>query len=202
MYAILGTGLIGGSIALGLRSSDPDAAVVGFDISSGVAERGVERGALTAAVDSPAEAVADAELVVIAVPAGAVGEICEEIAPAMRADAVVTDVASAKSSVVEIAEALLPGRFVGGHPMAGSERHGIEAAHPDLFEDAWWILTPTPTTSSAAYSRVAALAVGLGAKPVALDPTAHDALVARLSHVPQLTASALVDAAVSAGDRE
>ncbi|MGH3371968.1 MAG: prephenate dehydrogenase dimerization domain-containing protein, partial [Nocardioidaceae bacterium] len=85
---------------------------------------------------------------------------------------------------------------------AGSERHGIDAADPALFEDAWWILTPTEMTSSTAYTRVASLAGVLGSHPVALDPATHDSLVARLSHVPQLAASALVDVAATAGDRE
>jgi prephenate dehydrogenase len=176
--------------------------VIGYDIAPGVADRGLSLGALTRVAASPAEAVAAAELVVIAAPAGALPEICRSIAPHLQPGAVVTDVASAKSTVVAEAEGLLGGAFVGGHPMAGSERHGIEAAHADLFEDAWWIHTPTGSTSSVAYSKVAALATELGAKPVALDPASHDALVARLSHVPQLTASALVDVAVSAGDRE
>jgi prephenate dehydrogenase len=202
MYAILGTGLIGGSVALGLRGLHPHVDIVGFDSAPGVAERGLARGALTAAARSLEDAVAGAEVVVIATPAGAIPEICSAISGHLRTGAVVTDVASAKTTVVEAAEGILGGAFVGGHPMAGSERHGIEAAHPDLFDDAWWILTPTGGTSTAAYSRIAALASGLGAKPVALDPAAHDALVARLSHIPQLTASALVDVAVSAGDRE
>src|SRR5918997_1743178 len=86
--------------------------------------------------------------------------------------------------------------------MAGFERHGVEAASADLFRDAWWILTPTRTTSPEAYAQIADLAGRLGAKPVAVSPSRHDSLVARLSHIPQLTASALVDLAAGAGDRE
>jgi prephenate dehydrogenase len=115
---------------------------------------------------------------------------------------VVTDVGSAKAEVVRSAESVLGAAFVGGHPMAGSERHGIEAADPELFEDAYWILTPTARTSQSAYAAVTGLVQRLGAKPVAVDADVHDALVARLSHLPQLAASALVEVAASAGDRE
>jgi len=115
---------------------------------------------------------------------------------------VVTDVGSAKTSIVAVGERTFGARFVGGHPMAGSERHGIEAADERLFEGAWWILTPTARTSPEAYGRVSTLVGRLGATPVAVDPLEHDALVARLSHLPQLVASALVEVAVGAGDRE
>jgi prephenate dehydrogenase len=120
----------------------------------------------------------------------------------VRGATIVTDAGSAKVGVVEAGERCFGERFVGGHPMSGSERHGIDAADPRLFDDAWWILTPTPKTSSESYARVAGLATDLGARPVALDPEAHDALVARLSHLPQLAASALVEVAITAGDRE
>ena len=86
--------------------------------------------------------------------------------------------------------------------MAGSERHGIGAAVSDLFEDAWWIVTPTNDTSHDAYARVTELVGALGARPIALEPSVHDALVARLSHVPQLAASAITEVAAAAGDRE
>jgi prephenate dehydrogenase len=200
--AILGTGLIGGSIGLGLRSSRPGVEIIGYDHAPATGARAHERGAITTVAPDAAAAVAGADLVVLAVPLGEVEGVAAAVAAAVGADAVVTDVASAKAAVVEVGSALFGGRFIGGHPMAGSESHGIDAADADLFDDASWILTPTPETSSAAYSAASDLAVTLGSRIVAVDPAEHDALVARLSHIPQLVSSALVDVAVSAGDRE
>jgi prephenate dehydrogenase len=199
---LLGTGLIGGSIGLGLRRALPELDVVAFDRDRQVAERAQERGAATHVAEDAGRAVAGADVVVLAMPLGEFQPILDAIGPQVDGDATVTDVASAKEAVVAAGEASLGRRFVGGHPMAGSENRGIEAADPDLFQDASWILTPTASTSSAAYRAAAQLAGVLGAKVVALDPVEHDALVARLSHVPQIVASALVDMAVGGGDRE
>lgn len=200
--AVVGTGLIGGSIGLGVRGAFPRVAVTGFDEDEAVARAALGRGALTAVAGSAEQAARDAEVVVLSPPVDRIAETCRTIDGAVPPDAVVTDVGSAKADVVHEGEAAFGGRFVGGHPMSGSERHGIEAADARLFQDAWWILTPTATTDSGAYSNVAALVRLLGAKPVAVEPQAHDALVARLSHLPQLTASALVEVAAAAGERD
>ena len=198
--AIVGTGLIGASFGLALKAGDGPT-VVGFDPDQSAAERALERNAVDEIADLKG-AVAHADVVIVAAPVDRIGQVCAEIAPLLSGDAVVTDVGSAKRVVVEQGEAALGGRFVGGHPMAGSERHGPDAADDTLFEGASWILTPTSTTSSDAYRRVAELVAGIGATPVALDPEVHDALLARLSHLPQLAASALVDVAAGAGDAE
>jgi prephenate dehydrogenase len=198
--AVLGTGLIGGSVSLGLRAAG--FVTAGYDSDPQVLEEGLERGAFDRAASTPAEAVRDAELVVLAAPVDETEGLCRAIRASVPRQAVITDVGSAKGRVVETCEALLGNRFVGGHPMAGSERHGIGAADADLFQDAWWIVTPTATTSSGAYRRVSSLATTLGARPVALDPVDHDRLLARLSHLPQLASSALVAAAVASEDKE
>jgi prephenate dehydrogenase len=200
--AILGTGLIGGSLGLALRRTDAAANVVGYDPSPGEAARAQARGAIGTAVATPEDAVAGAGVVVLAMPVDRIPEVCSALEGAIAPDAVVTDVGSAKVAVVRQGESSFGPRFVGGHPMAGSERHGIEAADEALFEGAWWILTPTAATASESYGSILELVGRAGAKPIAVDPDAHDALVARLSHLPQLTASAIVDQAVSAGDRE
>jgi prephenate dehydrogenase len=200
--AVLGTGLIGGSIALGVRARNRRTAVVGYDSAGDVAEEALKAGALTAVARSPEEAVQGADFVVLAMPVDQIPDVCSGLAGSISEAAVVTDVGSAKVEVVTAGEAAFGARFVGGHPMAGSERHGVDAADGRLFEDAWWVLTPTSGTSSENYARVAGLATTLGAKPVAVDPATHDALVARLSHVPQLVSSALVELAISGGDRE
>jgi prephenate dehydrogenase len=200
--SVLGTGLIGGSVALALSSRAPGWEIQAFDADPSVRARAAGLGLADRICESPEKAASGAELVVLAPPADLIPEMCARIAPLLGASAVVTDVGSSKVEVVRAGEAALGERFVGGHPMAGSERHGVDAADAGLFEGAWWILTPTETTSSRSYSTVTNLIGRLGAKPVAVAPEAHDALVARLSHVPQLTASALVEVAASAGDRE
>jgi prephenate dehydrogenase len=200
--AIIGTGLIGGSIGIGLRAADPDVYVVGYDRDADAAARAKARGAVDEAATSPRQAVTGADVVVLSVPVDRIPAACRTVAGAAGPGAVVTDVGSAKARAVDGGEGAFGGRFVGGHPMAGSERHGIDAADGRLFEDAWWILTPTARTSSDAYSEVTAMVGGLGARPVAVRPSVHDALVARLSHLPQLAASALVEVAAGAGDRD
>lgn len=194
--AVIGTGLIGGSIGLALLKSSPQLEVHGFDDDRRCARAAMEAGAVTTMATSLSEAVEEAATVVLAVPTDAVAAVASEVAAAPGA-AVVTDVGSAKHLIVEAATAALGSRFVGGHPMAGSERRGIEAATPDLFQGASWILTPSDVTSQDAYRTVRALVTRVGARPVAMAARDHDALIARLSHVPQLVASALVTLAAS-----
>ncbi len=197
--AIIGTGLIGGSIALGLRGVRPELQVIGWDLSAETVRLGLARGALTEGAQSARAAVTGADTVVVAVPVDRMREAFAGVAEGLGAEAVVTDVGSAKAQPVLEGQAHLGHRFVGGHPMAGSERHGMAAATPDLFRDAFWIMTPTATTSSRAYNAIAALASALGARPVALEPHVHDDLMARLSHLPQIVASAVVAVAAQDG---
>jgi prephenate dehydrogenase len=200
--AILGTGLIGGSVGLGLAAAQADLDVVGYDPDAHSASAALDRGAVSDVAATPEDAVAGARLVVLAPPIDQIAGLCARLHAHVGGDAVVTDVGSAKADVVAAGERAFGERFVGGHPMAGSERHGIEAADAALFDDAWWILTPTRSTAAGAYAVVSELAQALRARPVAVEPTLHDALVARVSHVPQLTASALMDVAWSFGDRQ
>ena len=198
--AVLGTGLIGGSIGLGARRASIE--VVGYDADRSSMEAAVERGAVSEIAASPEAAAATADLVVLATPVDLIPDLCRRLARAVPESTVVTDVGSAKELVVESGVAAFGSRFVGGHPMAGSERHGITAATADLFDGAWWILTPTQEMSLAAYSMVSDLVFSLGARPVSLAPSIHDALVARVSHIPQLAASAIVEVAAAAGTKE
>ena len=197
--AVVGTGLVGGSIGLGLSEHHE---VVGWDEDARSLEVALERGAVSAAADSARSAVAGADLVIMALPVDRMPRLCWSLEHLVDPAAIVTDVGSAKAQIVKEGEAVFGDRFVGGHPMAGSERRGIESARSDLFEDAWWILTPTDRTSSDAYAQVGETVRSLGAKPVGVDPVAHDALVARLSHLPQIAASAIVEVAAGSGDRE
>ena len=204
--AVLGLGLMGGSLGLALRETHLAARVAGYDADASTTARALARGALDVATASPTEAVAGADLVVLAVPVLAERELLATIAPTLSPRTVVTDLGSTKRQVLEWAQELLPGPswFVGGHPMAGRERPGIEAAVPDLFSEAIWCLTPvqadgaTASTEPDAIALVASLARGLGATPLLLDPTTHDEVVAGASHLPLIAAAAVVR--VAAGD--
>src|SRR5687768_13092644 len=184
---VVGTGLIGGSIGMALRARGWH--VTGRDRDGSRAQQAVALGALDAVGDD-----ADAELVFVATPVSAVAG---EVRAGIAAGAVVTDVGSVKAPIVR---AVPDARFVGGHPMAGSEQEGIEGADPSLFEGATWVLTPTDHTDPAAYARVHEVVASLGAEVVALPPERHDELVAVVSHVPHLTAATLMRLAAAGAE--
>jgi prephenate dehydrogenase len=202
--AVVGTGLIGGSIGLALRRQGWW--VSGSDRDEARAQRALELGAIDRVGMDP-----DAAATFIAVPAGAVADVAHAVlslqnapngprAPrrGRRAQAetqVVTDVAGIKEGIVA---AVGHPRFVGGHPMAGSEQEGVDGADPDLFLGATWVLTPSENTSPDAYSEVQAVVRLLGANPVAVPPRRHDELVALVSHTPHLTAATLMNLAADA----
>lgn len=182
---ILGVGLIGGSIGLALRQRGW--VVTGTDAVATTAARAVEMGVLDRIGIDPG-----AEITFVATPAGSVPALVTE---ALARGGVVTDVAGVKGG---IAAAVGHPRFVGGHPMAGSEQEGLDGADPDLFIGATWVLTPTDETAPQAYATVQAVVTALGANVVALAPGRHDDLVAVVSHVPHLTAAALMNLAADA----
>lgn len=192
--ALLGLGLIGGSLGLAVRAGRLAERVVGYDRSAGDLALAVERGAIDEAATDPAAAVRGADLVVLATPVMAVRGLLEAIAPALAPGAVVTDVASTKAAVLGwAAETLPPGVcFVGGHPMAGSEKSGMAAARPGLFRGAVYCITPSADAPDAAIDAVERLAAGVGARPLRIDAERHDTAVAAVSHVPFLAATALV----------
>jgi len=185
--AVVGAGLIGGSIGLALRARGWH--VTGHDSDRARAEQARRAGALDAVGFDP-----EALVTFIATPLDAVTkEVVSVFGQAgLRTDAVVTDVAGVKGPVVA---AVADPRFVGGHPMAGSEQVGLDGADPELFVGATWVLTPTADTDPASYARLQAVVVSLGADVVALSPEQHDALVAVVSHVPHLTAATLMNLA-------
>ncbi|MBO9539065.1 prephenate dehydrogenase/arogenate dehydrogenase family protein [bacterium] len=189
--ALLGLGLIGGSLGLALRAERPEIEVVGWDPDPAALALARERGAIAREAADPAAAVADADRVVLAAPVGAFPALFAAIAPCLRPEAVVTDVASTKAAVTAWASnAGL--NFVGGHPMAGSEQVGVAHARADLFRGAAWCVTPPPSADPAAVAAVEALATSVGARPLRLDPSTHDAFVAAVSHLPFATSAALV----------
>ncbi len=185
--AVVGTGLIGGSLGLALRARGWH--VTGRDADPGRAGEALAVGALDAVGSDPA-----AEITFVATPLGAtVEEVRAVLGQAgFASDAVVTDVAGVKAPVTSAVE---DPRFVGGHPMAGSEQVGLSGADPDLFVGATWVLTPTDATVPEGFSRLRQVISSLGAEVVALSPEQHDALVAVVSHVPHLTAATLMNLA-------
>lgn len=189
--AVVGVGLIGGSLARALAVAGHE--VVGYDADSERLAVAADAGLVSRAASSIAEAVADAQAAFVAVP---VSSVPAAVAEALDAGAAaVTDVGSVKASVVRAVEELRPeaaARFVGGHPMAGSEQEGLEGADPDLFRGATWVLTPTSTTDPQVFTDVRALLREVGAEVVAVEPEQHDALVAVVSHVPHLAAGTLM----------
>jgi prephenate dehydrogenase len=192
--AVVGVGLIGGSIALAARER-LDAEVTGFDRSEEALLAGLERGALDRASGSLEEALQGAEVAFAAVPVGALADVVGDVLAAAPAECVVTDVGSTKRTVVT---AHTDPRFVGGHPLAGAESSGVQHARADLFEGATWYLTPTSTTSGVAYERLHRLLHSLGARPAAIDADVHDAILATVSHLPHVLANVLVSQAASA----
>ena len=191
---VVGTGLIGGSVALGLRARGWE--VRGYDADEARTRAALERGALDGAGDD-----LDATLAVVATPASAVPGIARSLLydPHRRLDLVVTDVSGVKAAV---ADEIDHPRFVGGHPMAGSEQLGLDGADPDLFVGALWVLTPTLGTDLDAFSRVRGAVSSLGADVVALSPSDHDRLVAVVSHVPHLVAATLMNAAAESAAQD
>ena len=183
---IIGTGLIGASVGLAAKRAGVPL-VEGYDFYDNVAEVARERGAVDQTAIAADELLADSELVVVAVPVTALGSVLRE---AVGAEVTVTDVGSTKSN---LGEALTSPNFVGGHPVTGSEAHGPEHATADLFDGATWFLTPTAQTDPERYRLVHGFVSALGATPVAIDPQAHDQLVAVTSHLPHALANLLVN---------
>jgi prephenate dehydrogenase len=189
--AIAGLGLIGGSIALGLRERWSSCRITGVDRRP-VLSHALTSGAIDRAVDSIGEA-GETDLIVLAAPVSQNVELLSQAAKHASASTVITDVGGTKRDILRAAERLpVPGLFVGGHPIGGAERGGFGFARPDLFRGRPWIFTPGPAAPQPAVDRLFRLAQGLGAKPVTLDAERHDRLMAFISHLPQLTASALM----------
>jgi prephenate dehydrogenase len=189
--AVLGVGLIGGSVALAARER-LGASVAGYDVSGEALTAAQERGAIDDACDSLTAAVKSADAVFVAAPVGRLPDVVGEALAATGPDCLVTDVGSTKRAVVA---AHGDPRFVGGHPLAGAESAGVEHARADLFEGATWYLTPAAHTSGMLYERLHRLLHGLGARPIAIDAETHDRILATVSHLPHVLANVLVSQA-------
>ncbi len=194
--AIIGLGLLGGSLGLALRERLPQVETTGYDHDPATRHRAAERGLVGTVCETAAEAVAQADLVVLCVPVGAMGDAARELAPALPADAVVSDVGSSKRSVQKaLAEALPDHVNIPAHPVAGTEQSGPEAGFSTLFEGRWCILTPPEGAPQEAVERLTALWQALGAKVEIMDAEHHDIVLAVTSHIPHLIAYTIVGTA-------
>ncbi len=202
--ALLGVGLMGGSLGLAIRERGLARETRGYARREATRNAAVERGLVDEVFDSPEAAARGADLIVLATPILSYEGLLTAIRPALKPGALVTDLGSAKASVVALCEGMLNGtgaRFVGGHPMAGSEESGPEAARADLYEGATWCLTPIERTDPGAVSRIATFAEAVGARVLLASPEEHDRAVAASSHAPHLAAVALTLALATAAAR-
>lgn len=208
--AVLGVGLIGGSFALAMRERKLCREITGYDLSADSITEAIEIGVLDQGAATVAEAVRSADLILLSVPILAMQQVLSEIEQVLwkegkplREELVITDVGSVKSSLLSAAETVfgqVPACLVPGHPIAGSEKHGVSAARGDLFDNHKVILTPVDQTSSQAQQLVSQLWQKMGAEVLTMQAHHHDQVLAGTSHLPHLLAYALVDTLSAQGD--
>ncbi|RJL04899.1 prephenate/arogenate dehydrogenase family protein [Paracoccus siganidrum] len=195
--ALIGLGLIAGSMAHAMREGGLAREIVGHARSAETRRTAREIGLCDQVFDSAAEAVAGADLVVLAVPVGAMGDVAAEIAPHLKPGATVTDVGSVKQAVIEAVAPHIPEgvHFIPGHPLAGTEHSGPRAGFATLFLNRWWLLTPLPDSDPQAVARLSQLVRAMGAKTDSMEPAHHDLVLAVTSHAPHLIAYTMVGVA-------
>lgn len=197
--AVLGVGLIGGSIGLAAKER-LDADVVGWGPRRTTLEKAQERGAIDEIAETVAAAVSAADAVFACAPVELLPQLINDALAAIGSDTVITDVGSTKRALVQ---AVQDERFIGGHPIAGAETAGVEHARADLFDGAAWYLTPRADSSGILFERLHRLVVAFGARPTAIDAETHDRMLAAVSHLPHVLANVLVNqaaASVTDGD--
>ncbi|HBM06423.1 MAG TPA: prephenate/arogenate dehydrogenase family protein [Erythrobacter sp.] len=194
--AIIGLGLIGGSIGLAVRENLPDLTTTGWDADGDVRAQAAARGLVDTVGETPADAVRDADLVILCVPVGAMAAAAQAIAAHITPGTIVSDVGSSKRSVCEALGAALPEAIViPAHPVAGTENSGPDAGFATLFRQRWCIVTPTKDTPQTAVDALADFWVGLGATVEVMDARHHDLVLAVTSHIPHLIAYTIVGTA-------
>jgi len=191
---IIGLGLIGGSIGKALKTRQPLIRVCGVDISRETVREALTNGIIDRGNVTLEEGVKNADLIFLATPVAVMPEIARQIVPYLKEGAIVTDVGSIKENIVNLMQEILPSSvyFIGGHPMAGSEKSGLQGASELLFENAAYILTPTYGTDYGVIDTVRGIVESMGARVLLLAPAEHDRKVAAISHLPHLVASALM----------
>ncbi len=192
--AVLGVGLIGGSLALSLKNENIE--IIGFDVDAQNLQKAIDLGVIDHATDHLAGAVQDADVIFLCSPVGKLFELLSFLRyTPLKEGAIISDTGSTKSSIMEWTKGFQQRKvhFIGGHPMAGSHKSGVEAAHDRLFENAYYVLTPDATVPESAVSALKELLQPTKANIVVLDPEEHDQIVGAISHFPHIIAAALVN---------
>ena len=194
--AIIGLGLLGGSIGLAIREHAPEITTTGYDADNAVREKARARGLTQTVCDTAGEAVSGADLVILCVPVGAMKAAAEEIAGHLKPDAIISDVGSSKQSVIDDLAAVFPHNpIIPAHPVAGTEQSGPDAGFATLFENRWCILTPPEGADEAAVEKLANFWRDLGSRIEIMDAEHHDLVLAVTSHIPHLIAYTIVGTA-------
>ena len=193
--AIIGVGLIGGSLAIILREKGIAKSIVGIGRGLKNLETAKKLSVIDSYTQNVRKGVNNADLVVVAIPVASIAKVIKEALPFLKKDAIVTDVGSVKKNIVDEVEKILPDtiHFVGGHPIAGTENAGVEAAFPALFQNRRCILTPTKKTNKAALEKVKKLWEIAGSEVIVMDAEKHDKILAAVSHLPHVVAYGLVN---------
>ncbi|MGM0365472.1 MAG: prephenate dehydrogenase/arogenate dehydrogenase family protein [Actinomycetota bacterium] len=193
--SVIGLGLIGGSLALSLKNLNNNFNIIGYDASLDSMNIAKYRKIIDEVAQDIKSAVKEADLIIIATPVREIVKVAGQIKDSLKEGAIVTDVGSAKQRIVESMNHILPDSvvFIGGHPMAGSENEGILSATPDLFRNAFYVLTPTDKTITKPLMTLHSLFTRMGSKVVSISPKEHDRIVALISHMPHVLSSNLVD---------
>lgn len=202
--AIVGLGLIGGSLARALKKSGNVTDVTGIDIDQGSIDYALRKKIIDHGYTNLGEGVSGSEIIVIATNVGDIAKTAVTIFPHARKGAVITDVGSVKGKIVSKLDKLTPGHllFVGGHPIAGTENSGVKASRPGLFKGKRFIITPTSKTDPGAINKISGLWKTAGAEVYEMDPRMHDRIFGFVSHLPHIVAYSLVDSILSAEDSE
>lgn len=190
--AVVGIGVMGGSLGLALRQRAGIDRVIGYDPDPRAREEAVARGVISEAAPTLAAAVADVEAVFIAAPVSATVAVAREALAASHDGCLITDVASSKAGILDAFTDVERERFIGGHPICGSERGGVENSREGMFDGATWFLTPSDQTRPELYERLHHLLTRVGARPSAIAADVHDRILALVSHLPHVMASALI----------
>lgn len=200
---IIGVGLIGGSLGLALKEKELNFKIVGVDKQE-VIKKAIARGAIDEGTVNLEEGIKEADIVILATPVKTILDLLLQINPFLKKGCLVTDTGSTKGQIVERVNKILPKDtfFIGGHPMAGSEKYGIDSADPHLFQDKTYILTPTKKSNLVALEKIFLLIKMIGAKRLILDPLEHDRIVGAISHLPQIMAISLTNMIGELAQRE
>lgn len=200
---IIGVGLIGGSLGLALKKKNPKFKITGIDKLE-IIEKAIARGAIDEGTINLENGIKEADIIIIATPVKTIVDLLPRINPFIKKGCIVTDTGSTKGQIVETADKILSKDvyFIGGHPIAGSEKYGIDSADPHLFQDKTYILTPTKDTNLLALKKIFLLIKIINAKRLILDPLEHDRIVGAVSHLPQIMAVSLTNMIGELGQQE